>query len=165
MKRFFGIFALVAAAVVGAPFAAHSNPGNPVGAAALPALSALDEKAVQKVIAAQLAAFAQDDAVKAFSYAAPSIRQAMQGDADAFIAMVRRSYPAVYRPASVVYLKPERLQASASGAEQVVQRVQIQDADGKAWVAVYGLERARKPKNSPWRINGCLLTPSQGRMA
>jgi len=53
-----------------------------------------DAKAVRVLIEAQLAAFASDDANKAYSYAAPGI-QTMFGSADRFLAMVRESYPGV----------------------------------------------------------------------
>jgi len=139
-------------------------------------LSPADEKAVQAVIAAQLAAFAKGDAVKAFSYAAPNIRQAMNSDAEGFMAMVRKSYPVVYRPSSVVFLKPERHAGVTGGVEQIIQRVQMQDSSGEAWLAVYGLERpiekgkkgATPGKTSAagvWRINGCVVTQNKGRMA
>ena len=66
-------------------------------------LSAKDEKAVQAVVQSQLAAFAADDASKAFSFAAPELRKAI-GSPAAFMAMVKNSYQVVYRPASVALL-------------------------------------------------------------
>lgn len=133
-------------------------------------LSAADEKAVRSVIQAQLAAFASGDAATAFTFAAPNIRAAMNSDADAFMAMVKKSYPVIYSPAAVVFLKPERQSVLPGGAETVIQRVQMQDANGDAWLAVYGLERAAKPGNKAdkagnWRINGCMLTQNKGRTA
>ena len=136
-------------------------------------LSAADEKAVRSVIQAQLAAFAKGDATAAFSFAAPNIRAAMNSDADAFMAMVKKSYPVVYSPSAVVFLKPERQTALPGGAETVIQRVQMQDANGDAWLAVYGLERSATPGNKNdkgdkagnWRINGCMLTQNKGRTA
>lgn len=117
-------------------------------------VSAADSKAVRTVVEAQLAAFADDDGKRAFSYAAPSIRE-MFGSPDRFMAMVRGSYPVVYRPAAVVFLHPEWVQG------QLVQGVHLTDAGGALWLAVYQLER--QPDRS-WRISGCSVQPSVGKM-
>ncbi len=119
------------------------------------ALSAKDEKAVQAVVQSQLAAFAKDDADKAFSYAAPELRKVI-GSSAAFMAMVKNSYPVVYRPASVAFLKPE-----GSGGD-VIQRVQMLDASGASWLALYSLQRQ---KDKTWRISGCTVVENKGRMA
>lgn len=118
-------------------------------------LSPADEKTVRLVVQAQLAAFAKDDADKAFSYAAPNVQQAV-GTASSFLAMVQRSYPVVYRPASLAFLKPE------GQDDQAVQRVQMLDASGESWLAVYSLQRQ---KNKSWRITGCAVLANKGRMA
>ena len=118
-------------------------------------LTAADEKTVRTVVERQLAAFAKDDAVKAFSYAAPNVREAV-GTADAFLTMVRRDYPMVYRPASVAFLKVE------GKDDDVVQRVQMQDASGNSYLAVYSLQRQ---KSNVWRITGCAVVENKGRMA
>ena len=117
--------------------------------------TAADEKNVRAVVEGQLAAFARDDAKKAFSYAAPNVREAV-GTAANFMAMVRNDYPVVYRPASVAFLKPE------GKDDQVIQRVQMLDASGDAWLAIYSLQRQ---KNKAWRITGCVLVENKGRMA
>ncbi len=118
------------------------------------ALSPADEQNVRAAVQGQLAAFAADDANRAFSYAAPNVRDAV-GTAENFMAMVRNAYPVVYRPASVAFLKPE----SKDG--QVIQRVQMQDAAGDAWLAVYSLQRGAKA----WLITGCVVLANKGRMA
>ena len=119
------------------------------------ALSAKDEKAVQTVVQSQLAAFAKDDADKAFSYAAPELRKTI-GSSAAFMAMVKNSYPVVYRPASVAFLKAE------GSGDGVVQRVQMLDASGTSYLAVYSLQRQ---KDKTWRISGCAVVENKGRMA
>ena len=119
------------------------------------ALSAKDEKAVQTVVQSQLAAFAKDDADKAFSYAAPVLRKTI-GSSAAFIAMVKNSYPVVYRPASVAFLKAE------GSGDDVVQKVQMLDASGTSYLAVYSLQRQ---KDKTWRISGCAVVENKGRMA
>ena len=119
------------------------------------AISARDDKAVQAVVQSQLAAFAADDAKRAFSYATPELRKVF-GSPATFMAMVKNSYPVVYRPASVAFLKPE-----GSGNE-AVQRVQMLDADGTSYLAVYSLQRQ---KDMTWRISGCAVVENKGRMA
>ena len=119
------------------------------------ALSAKDEKAVQAVVQSQLTAFSKDDADKAFSYAAPDLRKTI-GSSSAFMAMVKNSYPVVYRPASVAFLKAE------GSGDEVLQRVQMLDASGTSWLAVYSLQRQ---KDKTWRISGCAVVENKGRMA
>ena len=114
-----------------------------------------DAKTVRQVVEAQLAALAADDAVKAFSYAAPNVREAV-GSAEGFLAMVQRGYPVVVRPATVAFLK-------ANGKnDDVIQRVQMVDAEGESWLAIYSLQRQ---KNRTWRITGCSVVENKGRMA
>jgi len=116
-------------------------------------VSPVDAKAVRALIEAQLAAFASDDATKAYALAAPAI-QTMFVSAERFLAMVRESYPVVYRPASVAFLQPERIDG------KLVQRVQMADAAGVPWMVVYELER--QPDRS-WRIAGCVAARGTGR--
>ena len=107
---------------------------------------------VRNVIEAQLAAFAKDDAAKAFSFAAPNIRSSLKS-ADKFMAMVRASYSVVYRPASTLFLP-----AQVDGL-QALQKVQMSDTKGDTWVAIYTLE---KQKDKAWRITGCLVVENKG---
>lgn len=127
-----------------------------MGLWALPAgaggLSAKDQKQIIAVVQAQLNAFAHDDAAKAFSYAAPNIRQLM-GSAENFLAMVRTRYEVVYRPASTIFMQP-----SGEDAEALLE-VQMTDADGDAWIASYTLQRQA---NKTWRIAGCTVNQATG---
>jgi len=118
------------------------------------ALTANDEQQIIATVQAQLDAFAQDDAEKAFSFAAPNIRMLM-GNADYFLALVRGQYRVVYRPASVAFIKPQGQRDSA------VLRVQMTDSDGDAWIATYGLQRQ---SDATWRITGCTLSPAGAGM-
>ena len=88
-------------------------------------------------------------------FAAPNVREAV-GTADVFLAMVRQDYPVVYRPTSVAFLKPEGKDGIA------IQRVQMTDASGTSWLAVYSLAQQ---KNKSWRITGCSVVENKGRMA
>ena len=116
-------------------------------------LSAQDDKAVQTVVQKQLAAFAKDDTDTAFSYATPELRKSI-GSASAFMAMVKRSYPVVYRPASVVFYKPEGL------GKDSVQKVQMLDASGASYLAVYNLQQQ---KDKSWRISGCVVLENKSQ--
>ena len=118
------------------------------------ALSTKQAAQIQAVVQAQLKAFAADDAVRAFSYATPRIRQVF-GNADAFLSMVRTSYPVVYRPSSVSFFKPEKADRAW------VQRAQMSDERGALWRVTYVLEQQA---DRSWRINGCEVAASEGRV-
>jgi hypothetical protein len=116
------------------------------------AMSRADTSAIETVIRGQLAAFAADDAPKAFSFAAPGIRRSF-GTAENFMEMVRTGYPVVYRPAAVVFLKPE------TDGHEVLQPVQMTDKEGQLWVALYVMQRQTGGK---WLTGGCRLVRSKG---
>ncbi len=120
---------------------------------AQPMLSADEARGVRAVISAQLAAFAADDAEQAFAFASAEIRSQF-GTAQAFMAMVRDSYPAVYRPASVAFLKLELRD------DLMLQAVQLTDVRGKSWLAQYRMQRL---DDGSWRIAGCVLSPNDGQ--
>ena len=119
------------------------------------AITDADEDGVRAVVQAQLTALARDDAAAAYSFAAPNVRESVKSAAQ-FMAMVRKNYPAIYRPASTAFLKPEDHHG------QVIQRVQLVDESGSAWLALYSLQRQ---KDHSWRITGCQVIPNKGRMA
>jgi hypothetical protein len=118
------------------------------------ATSTASEKQIIATVQGQLQAFKNDDAEKAFSYAAPSIRSLMVS-AENFMDMVRNHYAVVYRPSDVVFLKPK-----VKGSEAAL-GVQMTDTEGTEWIAVYTLQRQ---KNKAWRITGCKLTEAAGGM-
>ena len=123
-----------------------------IAAAPLPEIEAA---AVRQVVAAQLQAFAEDDADSAFAIATPGVREAI-GDSGRFLAMVRSAYPMVYRPAAVSFLKPEE------DAGTVLQMVTITDDNDKSWIALFALERQ---PDASWRISGCLVAENPWRSA
>lgn len=124
-----------------------------LGGALAAEVGTADARAVRAVIEAQLAAFAADDAERAFSYAAPSIRETF-GTAERFMTMVRRGYPVVYRPTSVRFLEPV-----ADGASALLQRVRMTDETGAAWMVVYALQRQ---DDRSWRITACVAARGEG---
>jgi len=114
-----------------------------------------DRAAVRLVIEGQLAAFAADDAEQAFSYASETI-QATFMTARNFMDMVRIAYPVVYRPASLSFQVPVMKNA------EVWQAVQMRDAMGVDWMALYTLKRQG---DGVWKINGCVLQRGTDRAA
>jgi hypothetical protein len=108
---------------------------------------------VQEVILAQFRAFQDDDAEAAFLTATPEIREKI-GDSARFLALVRGSYPMIYRPAGFGFLAPE------ADKGQVIQIVSIRDADDKTWLALFSLEQ--QPDMS-WRISGCVVAENDWR--
>ena len=143
MARFLAAFCLTLAVAFGASLPARAQP-----------VSAADARAARTIVSAQLEAFASDDAKRAFSYAAPSIR-AMFGTPERFLAMVRAGYPVVYRAAGVTFLIPLRVEGD------LVQGVHLTDAAGGLWLATYRLERQ---PDGTWRIAGCDVQPATGKM-
>ena len=126
----------------------------PVAAGAA-VLAEPDARAVRQIVEGQLEAFAADDAERAFSYASMGIR-AQFGDAGNFMAMVRRGYPMVIRPAAVSFFLP---QLETATPETVTQLVQLRDRDGRLWKAAYTLQRQG---SASWRIGGCVVTADSG---
>jgi hypothetical protein len=114
---------------------------------AAPACAANDVATAQGVITSQVEAFGRDDAATAYSYAAPGI-QGMFPQPDIFLSMVQRNYGPVYRHKSFEFGEAR----AADG--RIAQRVNIIDADGEAWEALYTLEQ--QPDGS-LKIIGCVL--------
>ncbi len=104
--------------------------------------------AMQRVIDAQLEAFARDDEQQAFSLASPGIQQRF-GTAATFVRMVREQYAVVYRPASRAFLRPVVEEGT------VIFPVQMSDRAGRVWVALYTMQRVA----GEWKVAGCQLVP------
>ena len=114
-----------------------------------------DRAAVRLVIEKQLAAFADDEAERAFALASPKIQE-MFITARNFMDMVRIAYPVVYRPASLSFQVPYWEN------DEVWQTVEMRDAQGMDWTAIYTLLRQA---DGVWRINGCVLKRGLGQAA
>ncbi|HXD14859.1 MAG TPA: DUF4864 domain-containing protein [Xanthobacteraceae bacterium] len=106
-----------------------------------------DTAAGQSVIRSQEEAFSRDDAAAAYTFAAPGIKS-MFPSADIFMSMVRKAYAPVYRHRSFEFGEAK------TSAGKIVQEVQIIDADGAAWDALYTLEP--QPDGS-LKISACVL--------
>ncbi|WP_428390854.1 DUF4864 domain-containing protein [Lichenicoccus sp.] len=120
---------------------------------AQPAVSDADRAAIREVVTAQIAAFRHDDAVAAFSFAAPNIK-ARFGDAQHFLAMVRSVYPAVFRPRSFTFGSLTR------EASTLQQKVGLIGPDGASALALYSMEHEA---DGTWRIAGCALIKAPSR--
>lgn len=119
--------------------------------AAVEVIGEPDASAIRTVIEAQLAAFERDDALAAFAFASPAIRRAFVSP-DGFLGMVRELYPVVYRPRTVRFLPPRRVD------DQPVQVVEMSDREGVVWMAIYRLQRQI---DGAWLIDGCALVPGR----
>lgn len=107
----------------------------------------------QRIITRQLEAFRRDDGALAYSFAAPSIRQAFPTP-DAFMAMVKRGYMPVYRAQSY------RFGETVTDAQgRPGQRVTLTGPNGKTYEALYSLELQ---PDGTWLINGCTLLEVPG---
>jgi hypothetical protein len=105
---------------------------------------------VQALISGQLDAFAHDDASAAFAAAAPGIKERFH-DPDAFMAMVKSTYPPVYHHKSVQFGSQTR------DGDQIGQTVVIVDTENEVWGGVYTLELEG---DGSWKISGCVLIKS-----
>ena len=114
------------------------------------AVTAGDEAVIRSVINRQIEAFGRDDAAAAYAFASPHIQEQF-GDAGRFLSMVRRAYPAVYRPRSVDFSE------LLVGDGTIVQQVELVGPSGEAQTALYSMQRDTVGR---WRINGCTLVRS-----
>lgn len=103
-----------------------------------------DINAIRGVILAQLAAFADDDAELAFSFASSAIRRRF-GTAEPFLEMVRNHYPVVHGARRADF-------RSLFGDQPARQFAWLIDAEGGRTLTCYELIR----EAFGWRISGCL---------
>ncbi|TGV16364.1 DUF4864 domain-containing protein [Mesorhizobium sp. M8A.F.Ca.ET.173.01.1.1] len=108
-------------------------------------------KAGQAVIDGQLKALIADDGAKAYSFAAPNVKQVFP-TVDAFMNMVTNGYPPVRKPRSYSFGKVEQ-----TGPGSIVQQVLIIGPDGKDYEAVY---RLQQQPDGTFQITGCSLRAS-----
>lgn len=111
-------------------------------------LSAEDKSAFQGIISGQIDAFRADDGPKAYSFAAPMIRQIFPTP-DVFMNMVRKGYQPVYRPQSFRFGD-----AGFSASGRPIQKVTVVGPDGITYEAIYTMERQ---PDGTWQISGCAI--------
>ncbi len=116
-------------------------------------VSEADAAEFQRIITSQLNAFSADDGAAAYAFATPMIQRLFPSP-ETFMSMVKQGYPPVYRRQSYSFG-----QIGNEMGGQPTQHVTIIDANGKAWTALYAMER--QPDGS-WKINGCMLVEAPG---
>ncbi|MEK1890593.1 MAG: DUF4864 domain-containing protein [Phyllobacterium sp.] len=104
----------------------------------------------QLIIRNQIAAFLNNDAATAYSFASPAIQEKFLNQ-NLFFDMVRRAYQPVFRPGNIAFGR------SRVEGDQIIQDVLITGPDGKDWTAVYQL--VRQPDGA-YRINGVQILQS-----
>ena len=117
-----------------------------------PGVQTDDIAEVRNIILAQLNAFREDDAVQAFSYAAPEIRRKFKPP-EAFLNMVRKSYQSVYRPLSFEF-QPIRWTDG-----RVYEPLTVVGSSGTSGTALYVMERQL---GGLWKIAGCTMSRETG---
>jgi hypothetical protein len=115
-------------------------------------ISRADQSAFQAIISDQIAAFNADDGLRAYSHAAPVIKQLFPSP-DIFMSMVKQGYQPVYRQKSFNFGEVRDDMGRPS------QEVTIVDANGQTWTAIYSFERQA---NGTWKISGCRLVKVPG---
>jgi hypothetical protein len=143
--------AIIRIAVVAFAFGASwAAPPSSAAQPDAPALRAADWTAIKQAIAEQRSALKAGDAVKAFGYASPGIRNQF-GDAATFIGMVRAAYSALLTARYAEFLDGAVIEGT------VIQPLRLIDNDNTVRVALYIMERQ---DNGTWRISGCRIAPS-----
>lgn len=110
------------------------------------------ETSTQEVIRDQIEAFKAKDHVRAFSHAAPAIRNIFQTEEN-FIRMVRGGYMPLYNPQSYQFGRNFNLDGT------IHQEVIATDQSGKQWQAIYTL---REQPDGTWKITGVKMEPFSG---
>ena len=103
------------------------------------------DAAIHEVVTRQLDAIKKDDATTAYSIASPTI-QMMFGNSAAFMSMVQRGFPQIYRSIGHKFLNID------TSAGTVMQRVLIESEKGSVIVRYEMIEI-----DGNWRINGCMI--------
>lgn len=119
-------------------------------AAARAALSPAEWDAIQKTIGEQLAALRAGDAVRAYAFAAPGIRDRFQ-DAPTFMRMVQDSYAPLLDARYTEFLDGAVIDG------RTIQPLRLVLADDTVLVALYEMQR---DDTGVWHIAGCALAPS-----
>ena len=102
----------------------------------------------QSIINQQLQAIAKDDAVTAYTQAAPNVQRIFPSP-EIFMGMVKGGYAPIYRN--------KQYNFSESGQDEAgrpYQKVEILGADGVRYTAIYFMERQA---DGTWKISGVVM--------
>jgi len=133
--------------------AAAQSKDAAAAAAAHAALSPAEWDAIRKTISEQLAALRAGDAARAYTFAAPGIRERFQ-DAPTFMSMVQDSYAPLLDARYTEFLEGAVIDG------RTIQPLRLVLADDSVLVALYEMQR---DETGRWRIAGCALAPSTVR--
>ena len=117
-----------------------------------PKLTESEVVKIRRIISGQLQAFLSDDAQKAFSYAAPSIKEKFKTPKK-FLKMVRRYYFPIYRPRDFEFRPIQMVD------DKIIQPLAVIGPSGVQEIVLYSLEQ--QPDHS-WKIGGCIILNSLG---
>ncbi|MEL7429068.1 MAG: DUF4864 domain-containing protein [Pseudomonadota bacterium] len=123
-----------------------------LGSANAQAVTPEAETATQAVIADQLNAFQERDHARAFSHAAPTIKQVFKSEEN-FINMVKGGYGVLYNPDNYIFGRNFDVDGT------IHQELIVTEQNGKQWQAVYTLKQM--PDGS-WKITGVKMNPYTG---
>ena len=107
---------------------------------------------VQRVISDQLAAFLENDGERAYSHAAPGIKQRFQNSKN-FMAMVERGYGAIYRSTTYDFGR-SRLEEDGNFYQELI----LTGEKGITWKSLYALA---KQDDGSWKIIGVQIRRSE----
>tara|TARA_B100000902_G_C27149517_1_gene832986 strand:+ start:634 stop:1056 length:423 start_codon:yes stop_codon:yes gene_type:complete len=102
----------------------------------------------KNVVSGQLEAFKSNDALKAFSFAAPIIKAKFETP-EIFMKMVETAYEPVSNPKNYFFLKSKIFDSG------VLHQVQIISQKNQSYIATYSLILS----DGNWKITGCALAP------
>jgi hypothetical protein len=133
--------------------AAAQSKDAAAAAAAHAALSPAEWDAIRKTISEQLAALRAGDAARAYTFAAPGIRERFQ-DAPTFMRMVQDSYAPLLDARYTEFLEGAVIDG------RTIQPLRLVLANDSVLVALYEMQR---DETGRWRIAGCALAQSTVR--
>lgn len=107
-----------------------------------------DQSEIEQVIRDQITAFQQNDLTTAFGFASPAIRNIFRSKEN-FGAMVRQSYPMIWRPKRYEFLE---IVPTEQGKKLTLL---IEDHNGARYRAIYDMIKLR----DQWCINGVQVLP------
>lgn len=116
----------------------------PVGAA--------ETSGTQAVVRDQLNAFKSGDVERAYSHAAPNVKNIFP-TLDRFTSMVQKGYGAIWQSDSYVFGRNTIING------EIYQEVLITDPKGGQWQAVYTL---KQQEDGSWKITGVQMNPYKG---
>ena len=106
----------------------------------------------QRIISDQISAFLEGDDARAFSHAAPIIRQTFNSP-EKFIAMVKRGYLPLFQPNTF------RFTQSKIAGKTLFQELNVTGDKGGKWKAGYSL---KLQEDGSWKIIGVVLKALAG---